>query len=65
MIKAMGTAPLGDDVLGDDPTVIKFEQIAAELEILNDQMRIRPPFFHASEPFVGRKIFEFVFRGRP
>ena len=30
MYKAMQTAPLGDDVLGDDPTVIAFEQVAAK-----------------------------------
>ena len=30
MYEAMRTAPLGDDVLGDDPTVIAFEQMAAE-----------------------------------
>ena len=31
MKKAMVEAPLGDDVLGDDPTVQKLEQLAAEL----------------------------------
>lgn len=30
MYEAMRMAPLGDDVLGDDPTVIEFEQIAAD-----------------------------------
>lgn len=30
MLEAMRTAPLGDDVLGDDPTVIAFEKMAAE-----------------------------------
>ena len=30
MYKAMQTAPLGDDVLGDDPTVIAFERAAAK-----------------------------------
>ena len=30
MLEAMRTAPLGDDVLGDDPTVIAFEHMAAE-----------------------------------
>lgn len=30
MLEAMASAPLGDDVLGDDPTVIKLEQMAAE-----------------------------------
>ncbi|MCI0499119.1 MAG: low-specificity L-threonine aldolase [Planctomycetales bacterium] len=30
MYEAMRTAPLGDDVLGDDPTVIKLERLAAE-----------------------------------
>ncbi len=30
MLQAMRTAPLGDDVLGDDPTVIKLETIAAK-----------------------------------
>ncbi|MHC5101202.1 MAG: GntG family PLP-dependent aldolase, partial [Planctomycetota bacterium] len=30
MYEAMRSAPLGDDVLGDDPTVIEFEQVAAE-----------------------------------
>jgi threonine aldolase len=30
MLEAMATAPLGDDVLGDDPTVIKLEAMAAE-----------------------------------
>ena len=30
MYEAMQSAPLGDDVLGDDPTVIEFERIAAE-----------------------------------
>ena len=30
MYEAMRSAPLGDDVLGDDPTVIEFEQMAAE-----------------------------------
>ena len=30
MYEAMRTAPLGDDVLGDDPTVIEFEHMAAE-----------------------------------
>ena len=29
MMDAMQNAPLGDDVLGDDPTVIKLEQLAA------------------------------------
>jgi len=31
MIKAMMAAPLGDDVLGDDPTVIKLEKETAKL----------------------------------
>ena len=30
MYEAMRSAPLGDDVLGDDPMVIEFEQMAAE-----------------------------------
>lgn len=30
MLEAMAAAPLGDDVLGDDPTVIKLEAMAAE-----------------------------------
>ena len=30
MYEAMRSAPLGDDVLGDDPTVIEFEQMATE-----------------------------------
>ncbi|MFZ9023263.1 MAG: low-specificity L-threonine aldolase [Anaerohalosphaeraceae bacterium] len=30
MYEAMRSAPLGDDVLGDDPTVNEFEQMAAE-----------------------------------
>jgi len=30
MLEAMRTAPLGDDVLGDDPTVLAFERLAAE-----------------------------------
>lgn len=30
MYEAMRSAPLGDDVLGDDPTVIAFEKMAAE-----------------------------------
>jgi hypothetical protein len=30
MYRAMAEAPLGDDVLGDEPTVAKLEQIAAE-----------------------------------
>ena len=30
MLEAMQKAPLGDDVLGDDPTVIEFEKMAAE-----------------------------------
>src|SRR5580658_7184780 len=31
MYEAMQCAPLGDDVLGDDPTVIRLEQLAAEM----------------------------------
>ena len=31
MLEAMRTAPLGDDVLGDDPTVIKLEELAADM----------------------------------
>ena len=31
MYEAMRTAPLGDDVLGDDPTVHKLEEMAAEM----------------------------------
>ncbi len=31
MIEAMRTAPLGDDVLGDDPTVIRLEALAAAM----------------------------------
>lgn len=31
MIAAMTTCPLGDDVLGDDPTVIELEQLAAQM----------------------------------
>lgn len=31
MRKAMATAPVGDDVLGDDPTVIRLEERVAEL----------------------------------
>lgn len=31
MYEAMSTAPLGDDVLGDDPTVKKLEEMAAEM----------------------------------
>lgn len=31
MFEAMRSAPLGDDVLGDDPTVMRLEEIAAEL----------------------------------
>src|SRR6267378_5591687 len=30
MRRAMTTAPLGDDVLGDDPTVNQLEEVAAE-----------------------------------
>ncbi|MGI6038162.1 MAG: threonine aldolase family protein [Limnochordia bacterium] len=30
MLQAMATAPLGDDVLGEDPTVNRLEQMAAE-----------------------------------
>ena len=30
MYEAMASAPLGDDVLGDDPTVIELERLAAE-----------------------------------
>ena len=30
MYKAIAEAPLGDDVLGDEPTVAKLEQLAAE-----------------------------------
>src|SRR5579862_1022274 len=31
MFEAMANAPLGDDVLGDDPTVMRLEELAAEL----------------------------------
>jgi threonine aldolase len=31
MFEAMRTAPLGDDVLGDDPTVMRIEELAAEI----------------------------------
>ncbi|MBC8064126.1 MAG: hypothetical protein H7Y17_04805 [Chlorobia bacterium] len=31
MYKAMAEAPLGDDVLGDEPTVAKLEELAAEM----------------------------------
>lgn len=31
MIDAMTNAPLGDDVLGDDPTVMRLEELAAEI----------------------------------
>lgn len=31
MFEAMKSAPLGDDVLGDDPTVMRLEELAAEL----------------------------------
>ncbi len=31
MYAAMATAPLGDDVLGDDPTVIELEELAAKM----------------------------------
>ena len=31
MLEAMCSAPLGDDVFGDDPTVIELEALAAEL----------------------------------
>ena len=30
MLRAMATAPVGDDVLGDDPTVLRLEAILAE-----------------------------------
>ncbi|HLG10651.1 MAG TPA: beta-eliminating lyase-related protein, partial [Dehalococcoidia bacterium] len=30
MLEAMVTAPLGDDALGDDPTVKRLESLAAE-----------------------------------
>src|ERR1044072_4586628 len=31
MFEAMRNAPLGDDVLGDDPTVMRLEELAAEM----------------------------------
>lgn len=31
MFEAMQSAPLGDDVLGDDPTVMRLEELAAEI----------------------------------
>jgi threonine aldolase len=31
MFEAMHSAPLGDDVLGDDPTVMRLEELAAEI----------------------------------
>jgi len=31
MYEAMATAPLGDDVLGDDPTVVQLEELAAKM----------------------------------
>src|SRR5579862_3454399 len=31
MFEAMANAPLGDDVLGDDPTVMRLEELAAEI----------------------------------
>ena len=31
MFDAMRTAPLGDDVLGDDPTVMRLEELAADM----------------------------------
>lgn len=31
MMEAMASAPLGDDVLGDDPTVIRLEELAAAM----------------------------------
>jgi threonine aldolase len=31
MFEAMQSAPLGDDVLGDDPTVMRLEELAAEM----------------------------------
>lgn len=31
MYEAMMSAPLGDDVLGDEPTVAKLEALAAEM----------------------------------
>ena len=31
MLEAMMAARVGDDVLGDDPTVIELEQLAADL----------------------------------
>ena len=31
MYEAMANAPLGDDVLGDDPTVVRLEELAAQL----------------------------------
>ena len=30
MLQAMVSAPLGDDVMGDDPTVIQLQQAVAE-----------------------------------
>ena len=30
MLRAMAAAPVGDDVLGDDPTVLRLESILAE-----------------------------------
>jgi len=32
MLQAMVSAPLGDDVMGDDPTVIHLQEVVAELD---------------------------------
>ncbi|MFI5385679.1 MAG: low-specificity L-threonine aldolase [Fimbriimonadales bacterium] len=38
MFEAMLTAPLGDDVLGDDPTVMRLEELAAEITGLEEAL---------------------------
>src|SRR5206468_4233559 len=38
MFEAMQTAPLGDDVLGDDPTVMRLEELDAELTGMDEAL---------------------------
>ena len=52
MLKAMLEAPVGDDVFGDDPTVLRLEEETASADFMLQLREFSAPFRYRPDPLV-------------